>query len=833
MGRVAVSQSAWLRYGIAVLSTAIASVVSAVILPTLVGVPSGLLILSVLASCWYGGLGAGFLASALGAVAYDYFFIAPRYSFEITSPSSLLNLAAFLSVELFIAYLTSFVRRDLTRRDRSQAELQRLTEELESRARAAEDGLRDLSVVQDASQAILSVDDPATLGEQLLDRAMQIGPYDVGMLRFARDDGSLEVAAHRGYRDLDNVPPPIPNAGTIYSVLTSQIAKVTEDIRGNQAYPRLEQEGLVSVVVCPITAHSEALGILTLGMRSHHYFQPTEVKLLEAIAMQAGIALQKTRLHAATVRANADLAGSLSVLEATLESTADGLLVVDNNGSMVRFNQKFVDMWRLPESILASRDDEQAISFVLDQLVDPDAFTARVRELYARPDTESFETLELKDGRVFERYSQPQRIGDEWVGRVWSFRDISQRRNIERQLLRAQRLETAGRISGQVAHDFNNLLSPLVGFSELIKLQLPEDHRAQHYCDLMIQAAEQMAQINQDLLTMGRRGHFDQVSVNLNEIIEQVIAQLSPMPPTLVVDLQLAEQLLPVSAAPAQLARVVTNLVVNAREAMQEIGALTLRTSNVYVDRPAGRMVQVAVGEYVRLEVTDTGGGIAPDILDKIFDAFFTTRPPERRRGAGLGLSVVQAVVEDHRGYVDVATEAGRGTTFSVYLPITRTPIAHPESAPIIGGAESILVVDDDPFQRAVASELLTSLGYTVSVASSGEEALTKLEAEPADLLLLDMVMPPGIDGAKTFEEVKRRNPEQRAILLSGFAQTERVRAAQDAGAGAFLHKPVTRETLAAAVRTELERKATPSAVAPPYENVAIYDEKAASKRSR
>jgi len=169
-------------------------------------------------------------------------------------------------------------------------------------------------------------------------------------------------------------------------------------------------------------------------------------------------------------------------------------------------------------------------------------------------------------------------------------------------------------------------------------------------------------------------------------------------------------------------------------------------------------------------------------------------------------LSVVQAVVDDHSGFLQVASEVGQGSTFCVYLPITRTPIEAALPSPLAGGTERILVVDDDPFQRAVAREMLESLGYRVQLAESGEEAVSAATADDFDLLLLDIVMPPGIDGAETFRRIRERCPNQQAILLSGFAETERVAVAQSLGAGAFVRKPVTLQRLASSVRAELDR---------------------------
>jgi len=821
------------RYGVPILSTFVAAVTSLVFYPVLAATPSVLFIGAVSLSAWYGGLGPGLLATVIGAVVFDYMSIDSPYSFSLSSPVSALYLVGFVLVELLITGLTAALRNDVARRKVAEEELHKLTAELEARATEAEAGYQELLLLHEVGQAVLGTMDLPALCDQFLAGAMRVGQYDLGLLRLARKDGALEVVATRGYDDPSNLPPLIqPTAQRSLQTITGRVPVVVEDVPASGMYPRLEKERIASLVLVPILADGEPLGLLLLASRSPHHFKENEVRLLDAVASQAGIALQKARLFAETAQAYAelqqaeagrsrlvsileattsDLTTSLSLLEGTLEATADGILVVDGDGTILRFNQKFQDMWQIPPSTIAGQANVEQIRFALNQLVEPDAFQARVDEVSSDPDTESFDTIEFKDRRVYEVHSRAKRIENRRPVRVWSFRDVTSRREIELRLLRAQRLETAGRIAGQVAHDFNNLLAPLVGFPELIRLQLPEGHRGIEYCDLMVQAAEQIAQINEDLLTLGRRGHFNQVSVDLNDLVRQTLGQLGPTPVTLVMDVQLAHDSLSVYGAPAQLGRMILNLAANAREAMQDIGTLTIRTSNAYLDQPTGCVTKVPVGEYVLLEVIDSGPGIPDDVRDHIFDAFFTTKPVGRRRGAGLGLSVVQAVADDHRAYLDVQSEPGRGSTFCVYLPVAREAAIRDTIAEVSGGTESILVVDDDPFQRAVAQELLESLGYRVTLATSGELALANAQTERFDLMVLDMVMPPGMDGAETYRRVLTERPGQRAILLSGFAESERVAVAQRLGAGAFVRKPVTRERLAAAVRSELDR---PAAVA-------------------
>ena len=244
------------------------------------------------------------------------------------------------------------------------------------------------------------------------------------------------------------------------------------------------------------------------------------------------------------------------------------------------------------------------------------------------------------------------------------------------------------------------------------------------------------------------------------------------------------------------------NLIVNAVEAQPGGGIISVLTENCYLDKPITGYEEVREGDYVRLRVQDQGIGIAPEDLERIFEPFFSKKTLGRS-GTGLGMTVVWGTVEDHCGYITVASEEGKGTEFNLYFPATRDLAQEQptEDLQIYHGAgQRLLVVDDLEEQRSLAASMLESLGYVVATAPGGEAALEQMRHQPFDLVLLDMIMHPGIDGLETFQRMLEHHPRQRAILVSGYAQTERVRAVMDLGAKCYLKKPYSLTGLAGAV---------------------------------
>src|ERR1700687_2463745 len=318
----------------------------------------------------------------------------------------------------------------------------------------------------------------------------------------------------------------------------------------------------------------------------------------------------------------------ISLLRATLESTADGLLVVDREGRISTFNGQFTAMWRIPPEVLAARDDDAAISFVLNQLIEPERFLSKVRELYATPEAESFDTLEFKDGRTFERYSRPQWIDGKAVGRVWSFRDVTERRRTAEHLLQTQKMEAIGRLAGGIAHDFNNLLTTILGYSELIMRSHPDDASLRDEVGEIRRASERAASLTRQLLAFSRKQVIAPQVLNLNQVVQEVAKLLGRL---IGEDIALTTILEPslgsVRADPVPIEQVLVNLTTTSRDAMPRGGKITLETRNTTrTESIAGLHFAVPPGEYVLLSVRDTGNGMDAETQRRLFEPFLTTQ---------------------------------------------------------------------------------------------------------------------------------------------------------------------------------------------------------------
>ncbi len=387
-----------------------------------------------------------------------------------------------------------------------------------------------------------------------------------------------------------------------------------------------------------------------------------------------------------------------------------------------------------------------------------------------------------------------------------------ERKMLQERLQRAEKMEALGTLAGGVAHDLNNVLGGLVGYSELLLMDIPEENPWRKHVSSILNSSLRAAAIIQDLLTLSRRGVTISEVVNLNKLIAEFYSmpefeKMKAYHPHVSFKTDIEEDLLNVKGSPVHLGKVLMNMLSNAAEAISDGGDVAIRTENRYLDKPIHGYDEIREGDYVVLTVSDNGKGISAMDIEKIFEPFYTKKVMGRS-GTGLGLAVVWGTVKDHNGYIDVQSEDGKGSTFTIYFPATREelPSDQEKISPehYMGRGESILVVDDVKEQREVATSLLTRLGYKVHAVSSGEEAVDFLKTHTIDLIILDMIMDPGIDGLETYRRVLEINPEQKAIIASGFSETDRVAKAKEIGAGFYVRKPYILEKIGLAIKREL-----------------------------
>jgi CheY-like chemotaxis protein/nitrogen-specific signal transduction histidine kinase len=390
----------------------------------------------------------------------------------------------------------------------------------------------------------------------------------------------------------------------------------------------------------------------------------------------------------------------------------------------------------------------------------------------------------------------------------------AEKKALELKLQHAQKLESLGTLAGGVAHDLNNILSGIVSYPDLLLHDLAPDSPMHGPLNTIKKSGQKAAEIVQDLLTLARRNVTNKQVVDLNQIVKDFLSspehiEMVEKHAKISVNSNLSDHILKLMGSPTHISKVVMNLVQNAADAMPAGGTLTLSTQSRYLDTAYNGFETIPQGEYAVLEVTDTGIGMPAADLEKIFEPFFTKKVLGRS-GTGLGMSVVWGTVKDHAGYFDIATAEGTGTRFDLYFPATRAEIEGQAAVYIddyLGQGESILVIDDVQEQRELATRMMQRLGYDVNSAMSGEEAVHLIQQRSFDLLILDMIMPPGIDGLETYKRVLEIAPGQRAIIASGYSQTENVKEAQQLGAGSYVKKPFTLENIGLAVRKELDRE--------------------------
>ncbi len=419
-----------------------------------------------------------------------------------------------------------------------------------------------------------------------------------------------------------------------------------------------------------------------------------------------------------------------------------------------------------------------------------------------------------KDDVHFSEFTELAELANEMVDKRLA--SEKEKKELQKRLVRSKKMESLGLLAGGVAHDLNNLLSGLVTYPELLLMEIGENSHLQKSINVIRDAGMRAAAIVQDLLTITRGVATNKEPLNVNKIIDEYFVspeyeKLRERFPKLQIDTELEPELLNINGSYAHIRKTLDNLLINAAEAIGDTGTILLKTQNINLDKKLDLYESVAPGDYVVITIEDDGKGIPKEDIEHIFEPFYTKKKMGKS-GTGLGLAVVWNTIRDHDGYIDVESDEN-GTRFSLYFPVT---YALPEMnegnskyEEILGRGEKILVVDDVHEQRLIVCRILEKLGYEATSVSGGEEAVEFVKNNPVDLVLLDMIMDPGMNGLQTYRKLLEIQPGIRAVITSGYSETGDVRKAQLLGAGRFVKKPYSIENLGRAVREELESAVT------------------------
>jgi len=394
------------------------------------------------------------------------------------------------------------------------------------------------------------------------------------------------------------------------------------------------------------------------------------------------------------------------------------------------------------------------------------------------------------------------------------------RREFYDRLVRADRMMSLGVLAQGVAYELNNILGPTVGYLDILLREFGNDPQARQLLEQMQDATRQAVDLIRDLQIIGGAGERPGEMVDINAVIGSYLnseehQRLMAERPGVRVAFTPGKDPLKLTGSATLLERMVANLVRNAVECIEGRGEVTIATSRRRLEQMRGLFGRGEAGDYLVLEVKDNGPGMTPSQLERVFEPFYSTRSGGKMISRGLGLTLVYRIVKDHGGYIDVDTAPGRGTIFKVFFPAMEgEEVEAPTEVPDLSGNESVLVVDDHEEQRRVAAALLESLGYRVITAENGRAAvelfrrLQRAGKPLPDVIVLDMILADDFDGLETYREILKIRPGQKAVIVSGFAETARIVEARRLGAGRYVQKPYSLETLGRAVRAELDSAA-------------------------
>lgn len=497
-----------------------------------------------------------------------------------------------------------------------------------------------------------------------------------------------------------------------------------------------------------------------------------------------------------------DLLSSQKHYEIILESMSEGILEVTSEAKVVYANPIAVS--------LLSKSDQTLLASDFTELFQGDD-RKRIKKALTAPEAAS---------EVSAAYSQFELNGKQFSTKILPIKeegnranivilnDITEQKRMESQLRNAQKMEAIGTLAGGIAHDFNNLLMGVQGHTSLMLLQVDPTHPTIVHLKEIEDLVQRGSDLTKQLLTFAREDKQNLRPANLNDIIEKTAGMFGRTRKEIAIRKKYKKDLWPVVIDHGKIKEVMLNLYVNASQAMPRGGELTLKTANVKLDGKDVKPLKMEPGPYVRIMVSDTGIGMDEKTMERIFEPFFTTK--ELGKGTGLGLASVYGIIKNHGGFINVDSEKGKGTTFTIYLPTTKMDVKIKEDDPgrILEGSETILLVDDEKIILNVGLEILESMGYQVLVAGSGKAAIEvyKENQDKIDMIILDTIMPE-MGGNETYQQLREINPQVKVLLSSGYGIDDQAVQMLALDCDGFIQKPFNMKDLSKSTRAILDKE--------------------------
>jgi PAS domain S-box-containing protein len=560
----------------------------------------------------------------------------------------------------------------------------------------------------------------------------------------------------------------------------------------------------------PLKSKDYCFGAIVVQHYSNeHAYNEKDMELLMFVANQVALFIEKKReeerLKESEIR-----------YRTLFETARDAILTMEEGGRIIDCNSKALHMFGVSkEKIIGTSLFEYSPDLQPDGITSKEKMTEKMNAaLLEGP--QLFEWLHINHDNIpfsTETFLTKVNVsGNTYLQTI--VRDISEKKELMEKLSNAEKMEIIGCLAGCVAHDLNNVLGGIVSYPDLLLLKLPDDSPLKKYISSIKQSGLKAAAIVQDLLTLTRRGVEARDVVNLNDILTNYLLspeyeKLKNFHPMVDIRIDMEGDLLNIEGSAIHLTKTVMNLISNAAEAMPEGGDIIITTKNEYLNKSVkGFERQIEEGDYVLLTVTDEGIGICPEDQKKIFEPFYSKKEMGVS-GTGLGMTVILGTVKDHNGCIQIKSDEGKGTTFKLYFPTSRAKMkTETFNIPVedyIGSNEKVLVVDSILMQREIATNLLTTLGYSVNSVASGELAVEYIKKNPVDIIILDLAMTSAIDGVEINKQIRQLQPGIGVVGASGMPEINSLQELKKFGIKSYIQKPYTLKKIGLAVRKELD----------------------------